>query len=102
NPLSEPAEPAEPAASATGTFAVDALGASLEPPSLPDLPRPVEVPRPREGRVTPPWQADDLPAEPPSLRLVEPAPLIDPSLRLVEPAPLIDPSLRLVEPAPLV
>lgn len=25
-----------------------------------------------DGRVTPPWQADDLPPEPPSLRLVEP------------------------------
>jgi len=37
----------------------------------------VELPRQREGRVTPPWQADDLPAEPPGLRLVEPAPLPD-------------------------
>jgi hypothetical protein len=34
----------------------------------------------REGRVMPPWQADDLPAEPPALRLVEPAPLADPAL----------------------
>jgi hypothetical protein len=37
-------------------------------------PRPAELPRQREGRVKPPWQADDLPAEPPSLRLVEPPP----------------------------
>ncbi|GAB1694496.1 transposase [Krasilnikovia sp. M28-CT-15] len=28
---------------------------------------------PGEGRVRPPWQSDDLPTEPPSLRLVEPA-----------------------------
>src|SRR6266545_1164389 len=37
--------------------------------------RPTEpaVPPLRYGRVTPPWQADDLPTEPPALRLVEPA-----------------------------
>ncbi len=29
---------------------------------------------PSDGRVRPPWQSDDLPAEPPSLRLVEPQP----------------------------
>jgi hypothetical protein len=34
----------------------------------------------REGRVVPPWQSNDLPAEPPALRLVEPAPLADPAL----------------------
>jgi hypothetical protein len=39
-----------------------------------------DVPRQREGRVKPPWQADDLPAEPPALRLVEQAPLADPTL----------------------
>jgi hypothetical protein len=39
-----------------------------------------ELPRQREGRVVPPWQSDDLPAEPPALRLVEPAPLADPAL----------------------
>jgi hypothetical protein len=33
-----------------------------------------------EGRVVPPWQSNDLPAEPPALRLVEPAPLTDPAL----------------------
>nr|WP_240947610.1 transposase [Planosporangium mesophilum] len=33
-----------------------------------------------DGRVVPPWQSDDLPAEPPALRLVEPAPLTDPAL----------------------
>ncbi|MEU1589022.1 transposase [Micromonospora sp. NPDC005710] len=34
-----------------------------------------------EGRVTPPWLADDLPPEPPMLRLVEPPPLADRALR---------------------
>ncbi len=48
----------------------------------------------RNGRVTPPWQADDLPSEPPALRLVEPTPAGDsygrdslggtPALRLVD------------------
>jgi hypothetical protein len=47
-----------------------------------DLPRPVELPRQREGRVTPPWQADDLPSEPPILRLVEPGPIADPALAI--------------------
>lgn len=50
------------------TFATDPLGIGTgEQSAVPD------VPRPREGRVTPPWQAADLPAEPPSLRLVEAA-----------------------------
>jgi hypothetical protein len=34
-----------------------------------------------ESRVTPPWLADDLPPEPPMLRLVEPPPLPDWALR---------------------
>ncbi|WP_145786253.1 transposase [Micromonospora taraxaci] len=34
-----------------------------------------------DGRVTPPWLADDLPQEPPMLRLVEPPPLADRALR---------------------
>ncbi|MFJ6195132.1 transposase [Micromonospora sp. NPDC092111] len=34
-----------------------------------------------ERRVTPPWLADDLPQEPPMLRLVEPPPLADRALR---------------------
>ena len=42
--------------------------------------RPVELPRQREGRVPPPWQTGDLPAEPAGLRLVEPAPVPDPAL----------------------
>lgn len=35
----------------------------------------------QDGRVTPPWLADDLPPEPPMLRLVEPPPLADRALR---------------------
>lgn len=44
------------------------------------------IPRQRDGRVTPPWQDSDLPAEPPALRLVEPAPLADRALRDDRPA----------------
>ncbi|MFY1634183.1 transposase [Solwaraspora sp. WMMB335] len=52
------------------------------------------------GRVKPPWLADDLPPEPPVLRLVEPAmaePARDPYGRPAQ-DPLDAPSLRLVEP----
>ncbi|MFG3297315.1 transposase [Micromonospora chersina] len=53
------------------------------------------------GRVTPPWLADDLPQEPPMLRLVEPPPLADRALRdeLNPPTdPGLDaPPLRLVD-----
>nr|WP_211349226.1 transposase [Micromonospora pisi] len=64
-----------------------------------DLPAPTGA---GDGRVTPPWLADDLPQEPPMLRLVEPQPLADRALR--DPAganadPRLDgPPLRLVEP----
>ncbi|MBN1173241.1 MAG: transposase [Micromonosporaceae bacterium] len=37
-----------------------------------DSQRALDMPKQREGRVVPPWQSDDLPAEPPSLRVVEP------------------------------
>jgi len=62
----------------------------------------------RQGRVVPPWQSDDLPAEPPALRLVEPAPLTDPALAAEQAPPRREnlddglrfepPALRLVEP----
>jgi hypothetical protein len=66
-----------------------------------DVPRLVDLPRQREGRVVPPWQSDDLPAEPPTLRLVEPAPLADPALSsLADGSRLDPPALRLVEPDP--
>ncbi|MET8906723.1 transposase [Micromonospora sp. NPDC004551] len=45
------------------------------------------------GRVTPPWLADDLPQEPPMLRLVEPPPLADRALR-DELNPPTDPGLE--------
>ncbi|MFU8852072.1 transposase [Micromonospora sp. SL1-18] len=56
---------------------------------------------PGSSRVTPPWLADDLPQEPPLLRLVEPPPLADRALRDELDAPT-DPgvdarSLRLVD-----
>ncbi|MFY1689851.1 transposase [Plantactinospora sp. WMMB782] len=50
---------------------------------------------PADGRVTPPWQADDLPPEPPTLRLVEPPPLADRTLPNGLPAD--NPPLRLVD-----
>lgn len=53
------------------------------------------------GRVTPPWLADDLPQEPPMLRLVEPPPLADRALREKLDPPtdpgLETPPLRLVD-----
>ncbi|MEU5562402.1 transposase [Micromonospora musae] len=52
-----------------------------------------------EGRVTPPWLADDLPQEPPMLRLVEPPPLADRALRENTDPQLELPSLRLVDGA---
>jgi hypothetical protein len=51
--------------------------------------------------VTPPWQADDLPAEPPALRLVDPAPLPDPARSVYKEADTgghyPPPDLRLVD-----
>ncbi len=56
---------------------------------------------PTSTRVTPPWLADDLPAEPAMLRLVEPAPLADPALR-DDPLASAGPSRRASrEPDPL-
>ncbi|GIJ25908.1 hypothetical protein Vqi01_10700 [Micromonospora qiuiae] len=49
-----------------------------------------------ERRVTPPWLADDLPPEPPVLRLVEPPPLADRALRTGAESQLDTPPLRLV------
>ncbi|REF96981.1 hypothetical protein DFJ67_2976 [Asanoa ferruginea] len=54
-------------------------------PDLSELP-PSELDRPTyspigDDRVQPPWLADDMPPEPPILRLVEPPPLADRALR---------------------
>ncbi|MEV6800697.1 transposase [Micromonospora rifamycinica] len=64
--------------------------------------RPADAPAdPGAGRrVTPPWLADDLPQEPPMLRLVEPPPLADRALRDgldAADAHLDTPPLRLVD-----
>lgn len=59
-----------------------------------------QAPSEGSGRVTPPWMADDLPAEPPMLRLVEPSTADGrpPSPeRSAEGPNLGGPSLRLVE-----
>lgn len=127
-----PAAPARPAAHAApappATHAAPAAHASPAPPAAPaargyaqygDAPTvepsrpPAGLPAKDAGRVTPPWQANDLPPEPPMLRLVEPPTpdrqggrglgldsLADP----LGPAPALDdraepPPLRLVEPA---
>ncbi|GGJ92822.1 hypothetical protein GCM10010123_23410 [Pilimelia anulata] len=65
----------------------------------PPVPAP-ELPPPAPGRVTPPWQADDLPPEPPSLRLVEPPPLDDLALGMPGPAATqrIDPAALYGDP----
>jgi hypothetical protein len=62
---------------------VDMPAASLSMRSELDGPagRPDQIGALAGGRVTPPWQADDLPPEPPALRLVEPPPLADRALR---------------------
>jgi hypothetical protein len=103
----------------SGSGAADIPQASGPPragePRIPEQPRPaeppasdslgIELPRQREGRVKPPWQQDDLPAEPPTLRLVEPAPLADPALSAARYDDLSDlrfdpPTLRLVPTEP--
>nr|WP_205808534.1 transposase [Micromonospora sp. HNM0581] len=50
-----------------------------------------------DRRVTPPWLADDLPPEPPVLRLVEPPPLADRALRNADQSTTETPPLRLVD-----
>lgn len=70
-------------------------GPNLEPPADPLT----------ASRVTPPWLADDLPPEPPMLRLVEPPPLADRALRGDRPQRDDDqagdnPPLRLVDAEP--
>jgi hypothetical protein len=73
--------------------------------------RPDDAEPERDGRVKPPWLADDLPSEPPGLRLVEAEPLREPRFDydlLRDPWPSSEPdrevynpgpSLRLVEPS---
>jgi hypothetical protein len=96
----------------SGNGTADSPSRPVEP-HIPEQARPVEpaveslgieLPRQREGRVKPPWQ-DDLPVEPPTLRLVEPAPLVDPALSSERTGDLADPrfdppTLRLVPSEP--
>jgi hypothetical protein len=79
-PLSRSAEPLSRSAEPLSRPA-DPLSRQPEPLSRPAEPLPVANGAARSERVTPPWLADDLPAEPTMLRLVEPAPLADPALR---------------------
>ncbi|HET8642049.1 MAG TPA: hypothetical protein VFM37_08920 [Pseudonocardiaceae bacterium] len=71
------AEPAQPPGSRANWPLVSPYGEAEDPPAVGLDP----LPERREGRVKPPWQSDDMPAEPPMLRLVEPPPLADPALR---------------------
>jgi hypothetical protein len=66
-----PLVPADPAAYPSTSLPPTVLDRSGRPAE------PVPLPQQRDGRVTPPWQADDLPAEPPALRLVEQEPRAD-------------------------
>jgi hypothetical protein len=84
NPSGDPSRSMEPAGDALGGRPVGSdVGGGFSPP----------------GRITPPWQADDLPPEPPTLRLVEPPPLADRALldNPIGELPLDAPPLRLVE-----
>ena len=106
-PTQRPASPTSPAA-APGSrpnwplspAANDPIGGLAPDPILGDpyaglgqLP-----PEPDTGRITPPWQADDLPEPSPLLRLVEPPPLADPALRHPADSGRFDPpALRLVD-----
>lgn len=85
------APPASPEPYPT-SFDLDPLNAPLSPALPPVSSAPISP-----GRVPPPWLADDMPTEPPSLRLVEPPagdPLTDPIGfdRLVDP-----PVLRVID-----
>jgi hypothetical protein len=75
--LSRPAEVApEPGSRANWPLVNQSDDRALQPTAngaaSPTSGSPLGRPAQSDGRVRPPWQADDLPAEPPSLRLVEP------------------------------
>ncbi|GIG57305.1 hypothetical protein Lfu02_16770 [Longispora fulva] len=85
-PEPTPPAPAEPAPFTPRVMPVPPPVAptivNTQPTLLPAPPSP-----PQQTRIAPPWQSDDLPEEPPALRLVEPAPLADPALRQAPPPP---------------
>jgi len=74
DPLREPSYPPEPLDVTITSYPRFDFSESIGLVSPADR---VEVPKQREGRIKPPWQADDLPPEPPVLRLVEPTPPAD-------------------------
>jgi hypothetical protein len=82
-PAPEPAEPGSRANWPLANRSDESPATSAAPPS-----GAAPAPAPATGRVRPPWQADDLPKEPPSLRLVEPQLGDRPSNDLNEPPPL--------------
>ncbi|MEH1100469.1 transposase, partial [Micromonospora sp. CPCC 205561] len=90
--VNNPEEPADSSAHepVVGSYA-DRGGRGVDAPTDPG----------GERRVTPPWLADDLPQEPPVLRLVEPPPLADRALRAgsgpAAESPPETPPLRLVD-----
>ena len=77
DPLGEPARPFEPEPLDVTITSYPRFDFSEPIERVRPAERAAEAPRHHEGRVKPPWQADDLPAEPPEppvLRLVEPTP----------------------------
>jgi hypothetical protein len=80
--MSQPTpNPLDPTAFPATTLPPTVLERRGGEPTIERRPGPPAIPRQRDGRVPPPWQDNDLPAEPPALRLVEPAPLADRALR---------------------
>jgi hypothetical protein len=79
-PAQDPQRPAanapEPGSRANWPLVNSSDDRAVQPPTgstpSPSAGSPLGRPAQPDGRVRPPWQADDLPAEPPSLRLVEP------------------------------
>jgi hypothetical protein len=108
-PLQRPGtEPAPPGSRANWPLVnnaddeADAAARPLTELSRRQIDAPTEPGTGGDSRVTPPWLADDLPQEPPMLRLVEPPPLADRALRAdADPSStdprLETPSLRLVD-----
>ena len=90
---------AEPGSRANWPLVNSSDDRALQPPAdsapSPSAGSPLGRPAQPDGRVRPPWQADDLPKEPPSLRLVEPQ--LGPGRPDDIPEPAEAPPLRLVD-----
>ncbi|MGY0234611.1 transposase [Longispora urticae] len=92
-PTPPPAPPAQPPAPTEQSAPFTPRVMPVPPPVAPTIvnTQPTLLPappnQPQQTRIAPPWQSDDLPEEPPALRLVEPAPLADPALRQPPPPP---------------